>query len=166
MIIYKITNKTNGKSYIGQTTRKINCRVREHKSKETLIGRAMKEHGEDNFTFEIIEKCNSHNELDEREAYWIKKLNTLHPKGYNQAIVDSKYGKFNGFFGKNHKPETIKRNQLNQPSRRMVRCVDTGEVFSSLRECERKMGVSRTKITNSCKGKVKNPKGLRFEYVS
>ena len=35
------------------------------------------------FKWEIIEECNSKDELDELECHYIKQYNTLHPNGYN-----------------------------------------------------------------------------------
>lgn len=165
MIIYKITNKLCGKSYVGQTTRNIKLRVGEHKCKRSLIGAALNQLGEENFLFEIVEYCSSQCELDEREAYWTEKLNTIHPNGYNKAIVASKYGEHNGFFGKKHNAETIEGNRMNQPNRKTVQCIDTGEVFVSVRECERRTGVGRAHIINVCKGKTRKAKGLRFQYI-
>ncbi|WP_431030121.1 GIY-YIG nuclease family protein [Lysinibacillus sp. LZ02] len=162
MIIYKITNKLNGKSYIGQTTRNVRARIAEHKYKKSLVGKAILEFGEGNFKVEKLESCKTLEELNEREAYWIQKMDTIQPKGYNKAIVDSKFGKNNGFFGKSHSNLTIINNQSNQPNRKQVLCVETGKIFISVRECERTTGVKRTKIINHCKSRVKNQK---FRYV-
>lgn len=166
MLIYKITNKINGKSYIGQTTRNVKLRVCEHKCKKTLIGEAMLKYGENNFCIEYLDACLTLEELNEREVYWIQKLDTIQPKGYNKAIGTSKFGENNGFFGKNHKPKTIEMNMKNQPTRRALRCIETGEIFISIRDCARKTGYSRTKIKNSCKGKIRKGEGMSFEFVN
>lgn len=85
--IYKITNKKNNLSYIGQS---INPQKR---FKEHLYGRkggintyfdkALKKYGEESFTFEIIDKADESKKIDELEKYYIKKYNTLKPNGYN-----------------------------------------------------------------------------------
>ena len=55
--IYKITNKQNGKSYIGQATN-IERRIAEHKQTRTqTIDNYINVLGVDNFDFEIIEEC-------------------------------------------------------------------------------------------------------------
>lgn len=79
--IYKITNKINNKSYIGQSVH-IEIRWREHIRKGNLIHKAIKKYGVNNFTFEILEECKI-NELNEKEEYYIKKYNTIIPNGYN-----------------------------------------------------------------------------------
>ena len=82
--IYKITNKVNGKSYIGQSNN-IERRLKEHKyiSSESnkSLKRAYKKYGKDNFEFSILEECKLE-ELDEKEIYYI---NTLKPE-YNRTI--------------------------------------------------------------------------------
>ena len=92
--IYKVTNKVNGKSYIGQTIREPKIRWQEHQkrdiNKDTYFHRALKKYGIDNFTWEIIEECNN-SVLNEREIYWIKKFDTFYKneKGYNMTIGGS-----------------------------------------------------------------------------
>ena len=82
--IYKFTNKTNGKSYIGQSTN-IERRYKEHKTRKcenTLFHDAISEYGFENFDFSVIEICNA-KELNDKEIYYIKEYNTLFPNGYN-----------------------------------------------------------------------------------
>lgn len=74
--IYRITNKINGKSYIGQS-KNIERRFREHKyiCSETnkSLAIAYKKYGRENFEFSILEEC-SIEDLDNREIYYIKAL--------------------------------------------------------------------------------------------
>lgn len=91
--IYKITNKINGRVYIGQTKRTIEQRWLEHKracklSKEPIYNyplyRAFRKYEIYNFKIEEIEKC-TYDKLDEREVYWIKYFNSFH-NGYNLTL--------------------------------------------------------------------------------
>lgn len=84
--IYKITNKINGKSYIGQTT-DYQRRFREHRNKgygeepNKPLYNAFDKYGVNNFDFEVIEDLTEN--YNEREKYWIQYYNTLLPNGYN-----------------------------------------------------------------------------------
>jgi len=84
MIIYKVINKLNGKIYIGQTKQKIEQRFLQHSQVNSPLGQAMRQFGMENFTIETIEECETQAELNEREIFWIKVLNSKKPNGYNQ----------------------------------------------------------------------------------
>lgn len=85
-IIYKITNKVNGKSYIGQTRYTLEFRWRQHihKKDNTYFHNAIRKYGEDNFIKEILEECDV-NYLNSREIFYIAKYNTF-KEGYNLTI--------------------------------------------------------------------------------
>ena len=86
--IYKITNKVNGKSYIGQTIQNVKERFYQHcaiKCSQAVLNmaihRAINKYGKSNFTIEVIEEVESTN-LNDRERYWIKYYNSYN-NGYN-----------------------------------------------------------------------------------
>lgn len=85
--IYKITNKINNKSYIGQSVN-INNRWYVHKATKDdyPIHRAIQKYGKNNFSWEILEEC-TESQLSEREIYYIAKYNTFmyakNSNGYN-----------------------------------------------------------------------------------
>ena len=88
--IYKITNKINGKSYIGQTIQNVKERFYQHCaikcSQEVLnmaIHRAINKYGKSNFTLEVIEEVESTN-LNDREKYWIRYYDSYN-NGYNST---------------------------------------------------------------------------------
>lgn len=84
--IYVYTNKENGKQYVGKSTdiygrkqghlRKVQC------GDTSPFHNALRKYGEDGFLFEILEECES-DMLNERERFYIKKLNSAYPNGYN-----------------------------------------------------------------------------------
>jgi len=89
--IYQIRNKNDGKCYIGQTRRNVEVRWNQHKCSVNLkkdigvLQRALKLHGIEKFSFEII--CEVPNEdLDAREIQEIAERNTLVPNGYNLQV--------------------------------------------------------------------------------
>lgn len=84
--IYKITNKVNGKSYIGQTRYTVEFRWRQHQHKKdnTYFHNAISKYGVENFTVETLEECNIE-DLDSKELFYIAKYDTF-KKGYNLTI--------------------------------------------------------------------------------
>jgi group I intron endonuclease len=85
MIIYKTTNLINGKFYIGQDSNN----NPEYLGSGLFLNRAIKKYGEHNFVKEILEVCETKDELNEREKYWISKLNA---KGVGYNIADGGHG--------------------------------------------------------------------------
>ena len=85
MIIYKATNKENGKYYIGQTKGTLKNRIKNHKSasknKDTVFYRAIRKYGIDAFEWKVVEECSSKEELDEHEV----RLIAENLGGYNIA---------------------------------------------------------------------------------
>ena len=89
--IYVITNDINGKQYVGQTTDTLKSRFSDHCKDSNLArckGRplylAMNKYGKEHFSIKEIEEC-SFEQLDEREQYWIQKLDT-YKHGYNATL--------------------------------------------------------------------------------
>lgn len=87
--IYCIINKINNKKYIGQTY-DLEYRWKRHKSdlnnnnhSNNHLMSAWNKYGEDNFEFDIIEKCDL-SIIDDREIYWINYYNCI-KNGYNQC---------------------------------------------------------------------------------
>jgi len=94
MIIYKIVNNINGKTYIGQTKGKLSQRLGEHIGKNlSYIGKALNKYGLESFTISIIDYADSKEVLSEKERYWIKTLNCRVPNGYN--LTDGGEGTIN-----------------------------------------------------------------------
>src|SRR6266536_328013 len=98
-IVYRHINRNNGKSYIGITPKDptsilpegINCD--EHSAQlmnvrwvghcstarscsSLVFHKAIRKHGEDAFDHNVLEVCQTLNDVLEREKYWIKELRT------------------------------------------------------------------------------------------
>lgn len=78
--IYKITNKTNGKAYIG-ASKNIEKRFNAHKQHSKEMSHIIKKQGIENFTFEILEECSIDN-FHDKEREYIALYNT-DKTGYN-----------------------------------------------------------------------------------
>lgn len=89
--IYCITNKITGEKYVGQSI-DIEYRKQQHYYNYKYKGSepnkalyiAMRQYGPENFIFSILEECTIQ-ELNEKEVFWIKNLDSYH-HGYNMNI--------------------------------------------------------------------------------
>ena len=99
--IYKITNISSGKIYVGQAVSHIlnhkryrpygyegrfRCHISEafsnKKNQSHYLNNSIRKYGVSDFEVELLEYCELEN-ADEREIYYIQFLNTLYPNGYN-----------------------------------------------------------------------------------
>lgn len=121
MIIYKITNKINGKVYIGQTTQTLQKRWLHHchdkKRCCRVLANAIAKYCRENFTVEQIDVACTREELDAKEVYWIKFYDSMNrDKGYNllgggnkNHVVGEETRKLLGLASRGHKcPEYVK----------------------------------------------------------
>jgi len=91
--LYRITNKINGKIYIGQATN-ISKRWSDHRAavqklKPTqIIHHAMIKYGLDNFEFEVIASCKTQEDANETETELVKQYDSFisNGKGYNATL--------------------------------------------------------------------------------
>jgi group I intron endonuclease len=96
--IYKITNTKNGKVYYGQTRQPPNRRWTQHKQSAKNNGKmilydAIRLHGVENFTFEVVCECETLEELNTKEIEYISTNKSLAPNGYNAARGGDNYEK-------------------------------------------------------------------------
>lgn len=97
MIIYLITNKINGKKYVGQHCYNKDARWKQHLNSALKYNdpkplyAAIRKYGVDNFSYRVLEELgpNSTQELlDDREIHFIKEYNTYigNGNGYNLTL--------------------------------------------------------------------------------
>lgn len=90
MLIYMIENILNGKFYIGKTVKTVQERFNQHircaqRGENRKLYDAMNHYGIDKFVIHVMEdNIQSEDVLNEREIYWISKLNAIE-NGYNMA---------------------------------------------------------------------------------
>lgn len=190
MIIYKTTNIKNNKSYIGQTMALLSTRKSQHnhiamKTKaKTAIHRAIRKYGIENFKWNILCECDTINELNEMEKYYIKEYGTFSKYGYNMTsggknyivsrkarknMSEAKSGKNHPNYGKHHLEEIRKKmsksavgKKKSKEHKEKLRIAQTGRKYSEETKqklSEMKMGhfvsvETRKKIGDVHKGKV------------
>lgn len=189
MIIYTITNLVNNKMYVGLTTVTLDRRWREHtyrSSSCSAIHRAIKKYGKDNFEIKVIDTAESISELKEKEAYWIAKLNTLAPNGYNlttggehplwsdaskQKLSRTETGRV---LSEEHKQKIREANKGTKPSlsarlasSKAVVCVETNVVYQSITEAAKAVG-GNMKAISYClhKGENRTSGGYHWRWVT
>lgn len=107
MIIYKTTNLINGKFYIGQDSNNDNSYL----GSGLLIGKAIKKYGKQNFSKEILEYCETKEQLNEREKFWIDALSAT-TLGYNISFGGTGGDLFN-CLSEDKKTENILKKSIN-----------------------------------------------------
>lgn len=151
--IYCFTNNINNHSYVGQAVN-IERRFRDHitrayngreqYSKNSLY-HAIRKYGITHFTFRILELC-SKEALDDREIYWIDKLDSYF-HGYNQTTG-----------GKNFKESYIKF------SREKIELLkkDLQETSLTFEEIRNKYGVSIGYVSDINNGNIHFDENLSY----
>ena len=120
-VIYLIWNMVNGKKYVGQTTKTVGERFYAHSYADSVIGRAIRKYGRENFRYGVIKSCISSEELNYWEKFFVSALKAKTPYGYNMTdggeyvfamtnetrkkISVAQLGEKHHFFGKHHTDE-------------------------------------------------------------
>ena len=190
MIIYKITNMVNGKQYIGQTTRSLQQRWREHCSTRsgcTYLHNAIEKYGKENFRVEQIDVALDQEELNYKEQQYIKCYNTIVPYGYNldsgggngkqmSNVICYKIsqnhhdvsGENNPMYGKK-RPEVGLKNILTKGKAVNQYTVDGVFIaqYPTIREASRQTGIDDAWISGVCRNKYgyKTAGGYIWKYA-
>ena len=165
--VYKITNKINGKIYIGSSIR-VEKRWQQHinasknmnsNSYNYPLQKAFRKYGIDNFIFEVIkDDFETQLEMLEYEKDMIIKTNSFN-SGYNQTVETIK-------------SEIAKENLEKRLNKNRCSCAKVDkqnnilEIYPSYHEAARKNGLNgeawASTIRNICKGKISSIKNELF----
>ena len=131
-IIYKITNKINGKVYIGQTIQKggFDRRYCHDLSKNTHnehLRMSIKKYGIDNFYInKEFDVAFSREELDIKEILWIKYYKSTNEKyGYNISL------------GGHTELSELTKQKIGESNSKKIICYNTKEIFNSITEASK-----------------------------
>lgn len=159
--IYKTTNKLNGKIYIGQKKSEKFLHEK-YLGSGKILHQAILENGKENFSIELLEECDTSEQLNEREIYWISFYNSTNPEiGYNLSkggYVPRLSGIHNGFYGKHHSAETRAKFKL-----RKKLCGEEHPRFGKHLSEE-----AKKRISDKNRGRIKTPeeKQKRLETMN
>ncbi len=155
--IYIIKNKQSPKVYIGQTSRNVEQRFKEHinRDTETKLSQAFKKYGVNNFYYEILEEVDN-KMLNEREIYWINCYNS-YTCGYNMTP---------GGFNMDSAIEILKK----PVEKRDANTYQIIATYNSVSDAARDMDIDnweaiRKNICTCCSNKTHTAYGYRWNYV-
>lgn len=184
--VYKVTNTINGKVYVGITNQTFKVRWYKHcsdslRGSEFPLHNAIRKYGVDNFTIELLEICDTLEQLKEREKFWIIELQSKVDKnGYN--LTDGG----DGTFGRKLSEETrekirkkaigrtiseeLKSNMSKRsPFKKQVNMFDLEgnyiKTFDGLAVAARETKTHATNITKCCKGVYTQCGGYKWSYT-
>jgi group I intron endonuclease len=141
-------NKINETIYIGSTNRfKKRCYDHEQslkslKHSNSRLQNSWNKYGEENFVFEMIEKCDIA-DLHAREHYWVNEFNALDKSiGYNLKPTDP-----NGC--SIHSEETKEKlRQANKGKKPHPNCYEAGKKYNHSELCKINLAKAREKLKN------------------
>ena len=188
-VVYVHTLKLDGRKYIGQTN-DIHARWKPSAYKTCIkFYNAIQEYGWENFTHEILYDNLTLEEANQLEEQLIAQydtinngfnldsggLNHLHCQETKQKMSNTRKGVPKS---EEHKkaisealkkyertPEHNRNNQLAQ-HRKEVQCIETGIIYESLADAERKTGILGETISRNCRGKQKSASGYHWRFIN
>jgi len=181
--IYKITNKINGKCYIGQSNdihRRWKQELAPNAKLNPHLARAFEKYGIDNFEFEIIEEC-QREQLNEREQFYIEIYHSIDPKlGYNKTEGgDGNLGRH--FIMSEEQKEKIRKANSGRkytddklvniryacqhkidPNQIVIYCYETNKYYLSIGKAAKELNICKNSIRYVISGKTKRTNNYRF----
>ena len=163
--IYKTTNLITNKIYIGQ--KKATRFIEHYKGSGKRLWVSIKKYGFDNFKVELIEECESQEELDEREKYWIAACDARNPDvGYNLAKGGlTSYGRSGSqayWYGKHLPLDVRQKISLKQTNSKRKPCSEETKQKLRLANIGKKHNISEEKRKNI----GRHPSYLKGKHLS
>lgn len=126
--IYITTNLLTGKKYIGQ--HKASNFDDKYIGSGIYLSRAIVKYGRANFICEMLESCNTKDELNEREIYWINKFNAVSSKNFYNISIGGTGGNL-GYLANKKRSETIMGHAVSTDTKQKMSKSALGHTVSS-----------------------------------
>lgn len=163
MVIYLVTNKINGKMYVGQTKYTASIRWSQHKNAaliqkiNTPFYKAIRKYGAEAFEIKILDTASSREELNKKEISTIlnlRKTNILYNLTTDGFTVSRKW------------TEEEKKTRSKPPvEKQQIVCLNNKTTYSSIREAGKILNLKETSISSVLVGRKNAVKGFVFEYT-
>lgn len=169
--IYMLTNKINGKKYIGSTIVEVNKRYNQHIYNATHpeahqynypLYQAIRKYGLENFSFEVLLTIECEEEqIRQLEKDFIIIHNSLSPNGYNQTL-DTQHPL--------QSLESIKKmSETKREKAKQVAEITNDnkiiKIWRSIIDCAEELKCSEKKIAACCRGERKTTSSKRFCWI-
>lgn len=179
--IYITTNNINGKKYVGQKKYDDKRKWVSYLGSGIALNNAINKYGRENFSREIIEECNSKEQLDDREKYWIAYYDAVNSKAfYNIACggdggdTTRGHNESKKLIIKKHRSDAAKGKinigSLNNSARKVI-CLNDMKIFECGADADRYYNLKPDSATRVCREKnlhtIKSgvdERKLQFDY--
>ena len=167
--IYLVTNKLNGKVYVGQTNTTIEHRWYQHVLASTRNGvmaicHAIAKYGAENFIIEDIDHASTRDEANDFEVLYVAAYRSNNPKyGYNMtkggAVINS------GPLSEEHK-RRISEAQKRNPNRAMLGHKHTPEAIAAMSAAKKGVVFTEEHKANISKARAGKPSAMLGRHHS
>lgn len=161
--IYETTNNINGMKYIGQKIYDKHGNWKIYLGSGIYLKRAILKYGKENFSRKILEECDSKEDLDNREIYWIQHFNAVESKEYyniafggdggNTLLGFTEEQMMNHSIKQSHSKKGIINQGKNNPMAKQVICLNNMKVFNTTIEAANYANTSDSMIQQCCSEK-------------
>lgn len=167
--VYKLTNKTNGKIYIGFHGPKKDLLEDSYYGSGVLIRKAVEKYGKDNFDKEVLFVYETEEEAKEMERSIVNEEFLARKDVYNLALGGSGgglLGEKNPFYGKTHSEETLQI--LSEKGKERTHTEETKEKIStSINKSEKyKSGITKDRSVKISIGRRMNSGKNVLSYIT
>lgn len=192
--IYRALHIESGRSYVGQTKRRLQDRIASHYGNTAIVrfSSFLRKTKEDEWEWSILQRVETKNEAHEQECFWIHHFKAI-TEGFNGYLSEpvkseeaknkisiSNKGNIPWNKGRNgvYSEEALERMHLAKVSKNFTRITpewrekinssiresvgkkiinnSTGEIYPSVTEAAKRMGVAKSSVTRVLSGRLKS----------